>query len=65
MTMEKIVNKINHFQEQNCISNEYISCQLEISVREFNKILSGNVDLKLSKLNKIAAILKVDLKDLF
>jgi transcriptional regulator with XRE-family HTH domain len=65
MTMEKIVNKINHFQEQNCISNEYISCQLEISVREFNKILSGNVDLKLSKLNKIATILKVDLKDLF
>ena len=65
MTLEKIVNKINHFQEQNCISNEYISCQLEISVLEFNKILSGNVDLKLSKLNKIAAILKVDLKDLF
>lgn len=63
--MEKIVNKINYFQERNCISNEYISYQLEISVREYNKLLSGSVDLKLSKLNKIAAILKVDLKDLF
>lgn len=63
--MEKIVKKINYFQELNCISNEYISDQLEISVREYNKLLSGNVDLKISKLNKIAAILRVDLKDLF
>lgn len=63
--MEKILNKINYFQEQKCISKEYISDQLEISIKEYNKLLSGNVDLKLSKLKKIATILSVDLKDLF
>lgn len=63
--MEKILNKINYFQEQKFISNEHMSDQLEISVKEYNKLLSGNVDLKLSKLTKIATILRVDLKDLF
>lgn len=63
--MEKILNKINYFQEQKFISNEHISDQLEISVKEYNKLLSGKVDLKLSKLTKIATILSVDLKDLF
>lgn len=63
--MEKILNQINYFKEKNCISSEYISNELEISVRDLNKLLSGNVDLKLSKLKKIATILSVDLKDLF
>ncbi len=63
--MEKILNQINYFKEKNCISSEYISNELEISVRDLNKLLSGNVDLKLSKLKIIATILRVDLKDLF
>lgn len=62
--MEKILNQINYFKEKNCISSEYISNELEISVRDLKKLLSGNVDLKLSKLKKIATILSVDLKDL-
>lgn len=63
--MKKIVNKINNFKEKNCISSEYISNELEISVRDLNKLLSGKVDLKLSKLEKIATIMNIDLKDLF
>lgn len=35
--MEKILNQINYFKEKNCISSEYISNELEISVRDLNK----------------------------
>jgi transcriptional regulator with XRE-family HTH domain len=63
--MEKVIQKIHLIQKQNCISNEYISSQLEISIRDYNKLLSGKSEIKLSKLNKIASILRVDLQDFF
>lgn len=63
--MEKVISNINLIQKQNCISNDYISTQLEISVRDYNKLLSGESEIKLSKLSKIANILRVDLQDFF
>lgn len=63
--MEKVISNINLIQKQNCISNDYISSQLEISVRDYNKLLSGKSEIKLSKLSKIASILRVDLQDFF
>lgn len=63
--MEKIMQKIEYFCESKNISNEYISNQLGISIYEYNKIKSGMIDIKLSKLNQIATILNIQIHELF
>lgn len=63
--MKMILQKIEYFRESKNISNEYISNQLGISIKDYNKIKTGKIDLKLSKLNHIATILNIHVHELF
>jgi transcriptional regulator with XRE-family HTH domain len=44
---------------KNEMSKEYVAIQMEISIREYEKIENGIVDLKLSKLSQLAKIFGV------
>jgi transcriptional regulator with XRE-family HTH domain len=47
------------------MSAEYVAIQMDISIRDYEKIENGIVDLKLSKLSKVAKILGVKKSELF
>lgn len=57
--------KIRSFREQLNLSQEFVAIQMEISVRDYKKIETGTVDLKLSKLDKLVKILGVKKSQLF
>lgn len=57
--------KIKLEREKKNISTEFIAIEMDISVKEYLKIEKGEVDLKLSKLDKITKILGLKKSDLF
>jgi len=60
-----ISNKIKEIRERNNLSKEYIAIQMEISVKKYNEIEKGKVDLKISKLKRLSEILGVEKTDFF
>lgn len=60
-----LIAKIKDIREQNNLSKEYVAIQMEISVKDYNKIEMGLKDLKLSKLDKLLKILGVRQSELF
>ena len=57
--------KIKEIREQHNITKEYIAVQLELSIKKYNEIEKGNVDLKISKLKQIGVVLNVLICDFF
>jgi len=57
--------KIKFFREQNNLSVDYVSTQIDVSVKYYSKIENGEVDLKISKLDKLAKTIGVKKSQLF
>ncbi len=57
--------KIKEIRERRNITKEYIAIQMEISIKKYNEIEKGNVDLKISKLKQIGVVLNVLICDFF
>lgn len=57
--------KIKEIRERRNITKEYIAIQMEISIKKYNEIEKGNVDLKISKLKQIGVVLNVRICDFF
>ena len=57
--------KIKEIRERNNFSKEYIAIQMEISVKKYNDIEKGKVDLKISKLERLCEIFGVQKSDFF
>jgi transcriptional regulator with XRE-family HTH domain len=57
--------KIKFFREQNNLSIDYVSTQIEVSVKYYYKIENGEVDLKISKLDKLVKTIGVKKSQLF
>lgn len=55
---------IKIIRERNAMSKEFVAIHMDISIQCYEKIESGIVDLKLSKLDKLAKILGVRKSDL-
>ncbi len=58
-------SKIKAIREQNNLSMEYVAIQMEISLKDYYKIERGEIDLKLSKLDKLVKILGIQKSQLF
>lgn len=56
--------KIKEIRERKNISKDYIAIQMEISIKKYDEIEKGKVDLKISELNLLGDILGVQ-KDVF
>jgi transcriptional regulator with XRE-family HTH domain len=63
--MENYYLKIKEFRLQNNHTPEYIAIQMEISVKNYEKIEKGIVDLKLSKLDRLVKILGIKKSQIF
>ncbi|MFH7000358.1 helix-turn-helix domain-containing protein [Flavobacterium sp. FlaQc-57] len=63
--MENYYLKIREFRLQNNHTPEYIAIQMEISVKTYEKIEQGMVDLKLSKLDQLVKILGIKKSQIF
>lgn len=59
-----IGQKVKKIRELRNYTQEYMSIQLDMSQNGYSKIERDEVDLSVSKLNKIADILKVNVLDL-
>ncbi|KQW99246.1 helix-turn-helix domain-containing protein [Flavobacterium sp. Root420] len=57
--------KIKEIRERNKLTREYVAIQMEMSLSQYSKIETENVDLKLSKLDKIVKIIGAKKSDLF
>ena len=57
--MENYYLKIKEYRLQNNHTSEYIAIQMEISIKNYQNIEKGIVDLKLSQLDRLAKILGV------
>ena len=60
-----LTSKIKNIREQNNLSMEYVAIQMEISLKDYYKIERGEIDLKLSKLDKLVKILGINKSQLF
>jgi transcriptional regulator with XRE-family HTH domain len=60
-----IYNKIKELRESKKITIEVMAFELEINVSVYANIENGTVDLKLSKVLRIAELLDVSVLDLF
>ncbi len=60
-----IADKIKFFRERNNLSVEYVSIQIDVSAKYYCKIENGEVDLKISKLDKLVKTLGVKESELF
>lgn len=65
MTAKNIYRNIKECREQKKHSTDYVAIQMEMSVKMYLKVEDGNVDLKLSKLDKLAKILGVKKSEIF
>lgn len=65
MTVKNIYVKIKEHREKKAHTTDYVATQMEMSVNMYLKIESGNVDLKISKLDKLAKILGVKKSEIF
>lgn len=59
MDIKQISFNIKKFRELKNFTREYIATELDMSVSGYSKIERGEIDLTLSKLQKIAEILNV------
>ena len=55
--------KIKYLREKSNLSVEFVSIQMELSVKEYNNIENGKIDIRISKLDKLAKIFKVKKSD--
>lgn len=65
MNMENYFLRIKECRLQKNHTPEFIAIQMEISVKSYNNIEKGTVDLKLSKLDKLVKILGVKKSEIF
>lgn len=65
MTVKNIYIKIKEHREKKAHSPDYVAIQMEMSVNMYLKIESGKVDIKISKLDKLAKILGVKKSEIF
>lgn len=63
--MENYYLKIKEYRLQKNQTSEYIAIQMEISVKKYENIEKGIVDLKLSKLDRLVKILGVKKSEIF
>ncbi|OXA88987.1 helix-turn-helix domain-containing protein [Flavobacterium hercynium] len=63
--MEKFYLKIKEYRLQNNQSPEYVAIQMEISIKNYEKIEKGMVDLKLSKLDRLVKIIGIKESQVF
>lgn len=63
--MERFYSKIKEYRLQNNHTPEYVAIQMEISIKNYEKIEKGMVDLKLSKLDKLVKILGIKKSQIF
>ncbi|NDP28539.1 MAG: helix-turn-helix transcriptional regulator [Flavobacterium sp.] len=63
--MENYYSKIREYRIQNNHTPEYIAIQMEISVKNYENIEKGIVDLKLSKLDRLVKILGIKKSEIF
>ncbi|GIZ10067.1 helix-turn-helix domain-containing protein [Flavobacterium sp. UMI-01] len=63
MEANKIYKNIKEYREKNNYSLDFVAIQMEMSVKMYSKIERGKVDLKLSKLDKLAKVLGVKKSD--
>lgn len=65
MTAQNVYRNIKEFREKKNHSPDYMAIQMEMSVKMYLKIETGSVDLKISKLDKLAKILGVKKSEVF
>lgn len=63
--MENYYSRIKELRLQSNHSLEYVAIQMEISIKKYEKIEQGLVDLKLSKLDRLVKILGVKKSQVF
>jgi transcriptional regulator with XRE-family HTH domain len=63
--MENFYQKIKEYRVQNNHTPEYVAIQMEISIKKYEKIEKGMVDLKISKLDKLVKILGIKKSQIF
>ncbi|KIO51358.1 helix-turn-helix domain-containing protein [Flavobacterium hibernum] len=63
--MENYYSKIREYRLQNNHTPEYVAIQMEMSVKKYEKIEQGMVDLKLSKLDQLVKILGIKKSQIF
>jgi transcriptional regulator with XRE-family HTH domain len=57
MPQKILSRKIKEYRINNNLSQEYMAIQMEISLQEYRKIENGAIDLKISKLDRLAKTL--------
>ncbi len=60
-----VYKKLKKIRELKGLTREYVSAELGMSSSGYSKIERGEVDINLSKLEKIAAVLGVSLEYIF
>ncbi|MBK0368811.1 helix-turn-helix domain-containing protein [Flavobacterium agrisoli] len=63
--MESYYSKIKEYRLLNNLPSEYIAIQMEISVKKYESIENGKVDLKISKLDQLVKILGIKKSQIF
>ncbi|WP_289661649.1 helix-turn-helix domain-containing protein [Flavobacterium panacagri] len=63
--MENYHLRIKEYRLQNNHTPEYVAIQMEMSVKTYEKIENGMIDLKLSKLDRLVKILGIKKSQIF
>ena len=63
--MLQIHDNIKQIRKQKGYTQEALSKKLKISLRAYSKIENGETNLSLNRINDIASVLNVDIKELF
>lgn len=63
--MDNYYLKIKKYRIQKNHTPEYIAIQMEISLKKYESIEKGMVDLKISKLDKLVKILGIKKSEIF
>ncbi|WP_343694810.1 helix-turn-helix transcriptional regulator [Flavobacterium sp.] len=63
--MENYYLRIKEYRLLSNHTSEYVAIQMEMSVKTYEKIENGMVDLKLSKLDKLVKILGIKKSEIF
>ena len=63
--MENYYLKIKEYRIQNNHTPEYVAIQMEMSIKKYENIEKGIVDLKLSKLDRLVKILGIKKSEIF
>lgn len=64
MEIQKISTNIKKFRELKNMTREFVASELDMSVSGYSKIERGEIDLTLSKLQKIADVLAVSTSEI-